>query len=42
MNLICSDHIKLLEEKGLTDSEVVLEHKEQFPSWFKNKVRDYH
>ncbi|XP_062085975.1 uncharacterized protein LOC133792082 [Humulus lupulus] len=32
------DHIKLLEEKGLSDSEVALEHKEQFPSWFKNKV----
>ncbi|XP_062080195.1 uncharacterized protein LOC133784947 [Humulus lupulus] len=33
-----ADHIKLLEEKGLSDSEVAFEHKEQFPSWFKNKV----
>ncbi|XP_062094208.1 uncharacterized protein LOC133800269 [Humulus lupulus] len=33
-----NDHIKLLEEKGLSDSKVALEHKEQFPSWFKNKV----
>ncbi|XP_062118652.1 uncharacterized protein LOC133832303 [Humulus lupulus] len=32
------DHIKFLEEKCLSDSEVALEHKEQFPSWFKNKV----